>query len=85
MKISILRKIKSEVEKAAKDPFNDEDCIISDSYIEFKMLRFLKFFFYHMLFLLITGPFSIVVLIFFETKIFIINMGFWGNSLSFYY
>eukprot|EP00347_Sterkiella_histriomuscorum_P012297 403369129 len=67
------------------DPFMNEDFIISDSYVEFSVKRFIKYYFYHLLFQMVLGPLSVFILRLFDNFTFLRNMGFYGFHYSFYF
>jgi hypothetical protein len=53
IKVAICR----ELSDIIQDPFNNEDFVFADAEVYFCLRRFLKFSFYHILYLLIFGPF----------------------------
>eukprot|EP00347_Sterkiella_histriomuscorum_P006140 403353915 len=75
-----LKKIAKQLKD---DPFNKEDFFKQDSYVTFKCGRFFRFFIYHFLFFFVTGPLTGVVLLLFESRRFLTNMGFMGINGSF--
>jgi hypothetical protein len=72
------------MKNACSDPFNKEDIAITDSHVKFHIIRFLKAFIYHFLFILVLGPFVSPILILLENKNFVINMGFYKSTLNFW-
>ena len=59
------------------DPFNNEDFVVADCYVDFQFTKFIRFFAYHFLFFFTLGPFISPIFMKIENKNFIINMGFW--------
>ncbi|CDW82679.1 UNKNOWN [Stylonychia lemnae] len=79
----IKHKIKAGLYNSYKnDPFVNEDFIISDSYVQFSRKRFIKFFIYHLLYYFYFGPLIYFILLPFENKNFLLNMGFMGFGLG---